>query len=548
MSIKNRIIYSSILLLTLFLIMGIVNWLGNKSVMRKTDISYLLEKEIMHVQGIFRGINEFIIDEGEPLSIELTESHLAGFDKIHNTLLVMIEDPEMHEILTTTIDPQWKLVKDGSVSFMKNNPWISVDDDKAMLEYGQLTTESKKLYKDVDAFSEKTLLDAKATADKIQKTTTTVSIVIMMVMCFILLNLYRSITSPIKSLSSLAEGFSKGDLSMIMDDSRKDEFGILASFFNKATEKLNSMIGNIKELTVILSTNSHKLSDSASQIASNTSEQSGQTSQAASAIEQMNASFIDVAKNSAAVAESSQSANTHAMKGGQVVSETIEGMSKISHSVNESSSTVEALGKRSEQIGEIVKVINDIAGQTNLLALNAAIEAARAGEQGRGFAVVADEVRKLAERTTSATHEIGDMITGIQDDTTKAVESMHAGTKEVEAGVILANQAGEALQEIVSSVQGVSDMVQHIATAAEEQSTTGDVISANVESVANITQQTAESATLSSNAASELNELAQELRNLVSGFQLLHEDTEEKENIPDQEEAVDMSYIQEESY
>jgi methyl-accepting chemotaxis protein len=236
------------------------------------------------------------------------------------------------------------------------------------------------------------------------------------------------------------------------------------------------------------------------------------------------------------------------MKGGQVVSETIEGMSKISHSVNESSSTVEALGKRSEQIGEIVKVINDIAGQTNLLALNAAIEAARAGEQGRGFAVVADEVRKLAERTTSATHEIGDMITGIQDDTTKAVESMHAGTKEVEAGVILANQAGEALQEIVSSVQGVSDMVQHIATAAEEQSTTGDVISANVESVANITQQTAESATLSSNAASELNELAQELRNLVSGFQLLHEDTEEKENIPDQEEAVDMSYIQEESH
>ena len=157
-------------------------------------------------------------------------------------------------------------------------------------------------------------------------------------------------------------------------------------------------------------------------------------------------------------------------------------MIKISEVVKQSAETVQALGKSSDQIGEIVQVIDDIADQTNLLALNAAIEAARAGEQGRGFAVVADEVRKLAERTTKATKEIATMIKQIQKDTNDAVESMQQGTAEVEVGKKLAEKAGSSLQEIIHGAEQVVDIVTQVAAASEEQSSAAEQISKNIES------------------------------------------------------------------
>jgi len=238
-------------------------------------------------------------------------------------------------------------------------------------------------------------------------------------------------------LTVIAKGFSNGDLSNSMNDFRKDEFGILGSLFNIATGKLNDMMQNVRRVTEVISLDSEKLNDSSTQIARNAQEQSEQTTQAATAMEQLSASFLDVAQNTTDAAKSSREAADLASQGGKVVTETIAGMSKIAQSVNQSAQTIEELGVRSEKIGDIIQVINDIASQTNLLALNAAIEAARAGEQGRGFAVVADEVRKLAERTATATHEISDMIKSFQEDIQKAVESMKTGTTEVEVGVDL---------------------------------------------------------------------------------------------------------------
>jgi len=197
------------------------------------------------------------------------------------------------------------------------------------------------------------------------------------------------------------------------------------------------------------------------------------------------------------------------------VSQAIDGMNRISASVMESARTIETLGKSSDEIGEIIAVIYDIADQTNLLALNAAIEAARAGEQGRGFAVVADEVRKLAERTTKATKEIASMIKSIQSDTDGAVKSMSAGTEEVEKGVSLVNQAGGSLDQIVEVVASVTDMIQQIATAAEEQSAAAEEISTNVEAVATITKETATGANQSSVATQELTRLASDLQQMV---------------------------------
>jgi methyl-accepting chemotaxis protein len=447
-----------------------------------------------------------------------------------------MKDPVLKSDLEEKVGPQWIRVRDGAKAFMKNNPWISVEDDTAMLQYGQLTTEAKKLLKEVEVIAQSSQEISRTTARKTKLLVSGVAGVILTIISFVLINLYRSINSPINELTAIAKGFSKGDLSNFINDSRKDEFGVLGSHFNVATGKLNDMMNNVKRVTETISLNSEKLNASSTQIANNAQEQSSQTTQAATAMEELSSSFLDVAQNTTEAAKSSREATELATQGGNVVTEAIEGMNKISSSVNESAQKIEELGTRSVQIGDIIKVINDIASQTNLLALNAAIEAARAGEQGRGFAVVADEVRKLAERTATATNEISEMIQGFQEDIQKAVASMQTGTIEVESGVELSNHAGESLNQIVESARSVTAMVEQIATAVEEQSSTGEVVASNVESVAGLTHQTAENSEASSRTTQELNNLVIELTSLVSEFRLRQdiegttEETEMREN------------------
>jgi methyl-accepting chemotaxis protein len=195
-------------------------------------------------------------------------------------------------------------------------------------------------------------------------------------------------------------------------------------------------------------------------------------------------------------------------------------MRSINDSVSASAASVQELGKRGTQIGEIIAVINDIADQTNLLALNAAIEAARAGEHGRGFAVVADEVRKLADRTTKATEEIGESIQAIQTETGDAVERMNAGTAEVERGVELATGAGESLRRIVAGARDVAGMIRSIAAAAEQQSAASEEVSRNVESISSVTRQSSEGAGQAATAAAELSAKAERLQGLVARFKL----------------------------
>ena len=523
MTIKKRIIFSSAILLVLFVIMGAVGWHGSKAVKSTTSNAYLMEKGSMHLQGIFRGINEFIIDEGEPLSIELTNYHLDGFDAIMTTLKEDLKDPELHSQLTEKIGPLWSIVREGSKSFLKNNPYISVDDDKAMMEYGGIIAQGRGLLQEAETLSKSTQEAAATIAKRTERTDNIAKTIILAMLVVLLISIYRSITTPIKELINIATEFGQGNFNKNMNDNRKDEFGIVASQFNMAIEKLNDILSNIKNITGSLAANSEKVSATASQIADNAKEQSSQTTTVATSMEELNASFEDVARNTSMAADSSKEASELALSGGDVVSKSVSGMDNIANSVQETAKSIGALGKSSEQIGEIIQVINDIASQTNLLALNAAIEAARAGEQGRGFAVVADEVRKLAERTTTATNEIGEMISGFQTEITSAVDSMKSGTSEVEAGVALSRNAGQALKQIMEAAQNVTDMVQQIATAAEEQSSTGMDISSSVESVSTLTQYTAESAQQSSETVNDMSAQVQQLYNLVSEFTLKSE-------------------------
>ncbi|HHL39733.1 MAG TPA: methyl-accepting chemotaxis protein [Deltaproteobacteria bacterium] len=331
----------------------------------------------------------------------------------------------------------------------------------------------------------------------------------------------RVIAKPIDSLVEMATGMSGGDFTVRdVHVLTNYEMGLLSDSLNKMRVNLNDMLRRVKDNSDHLASASNELASTSAQIVKGSEHQSSQTDQMATAMEEMSATVIEVAKNSQLAAESAAEAQEIAVKGGDVVNKAVNGMLAVAETVNRSASTVEALGKSSDQIGAIVAVINDIADQTNLLALNAAIEAARAGEQGRGFAVVADEVRKLAEKTTKATKEIADMIKSIQDDTRGAITSMNKGTQQVEEGVQLANDAGEALRQIVSSIQNVTDLVRQIATAAEEQSATTDEISSNVSAVAAIAKETTSGVHQISEASESLRVVAEELRDIVDTFRL----------------------------
>jgi methyl-accepting chemotaxis protein len=195
-------------------------------------------------------------------------------------------------------------------------------------------------------------------------------------------------------------------------------------------------------------------------------------------------------------------------------------MSRIAERVQGTASTIAGLGTRSDQIGAIIGTIEDIADQTNLLALNAAIEAARAGEQGRGFAVVADEVRALAERTTRATREIGEMIKSIQAETRSAVGEMEAGVRDVQQGTGEASRSGDAIRQILDQIEAVDHQVNQIATAAEEQTATTSEIAANMHQITDVVQQTSRGAHESASAANRLSVLAAELQRVVSRFRI----------------------------
>lgn len=331
----------------------------------------------------------------------------------------------------------------------------------------------------------------------------------------------RSIVNPVLEVVDLAETLASGDLSRDnLDIDSKDEIGSLADALNTMKTNLSGMIGQIQDTSDHISTATTELAATATQIVKGADKQSEQSNQVATSMEEMSATVVEVARNSQDSAENAIQTQTIAKKGSDIVTNAVNGMLQVAETVKVSATTVEALGKSSEQIGQIVGVINDIADQTNLLALNAAIEAARAGEQGRGFAVVADEVRKLAEKTTSATKEIAVMIKAIQDDTGGAISSMHEGTKQVDANVELAKEAGESLSQIVDSVEVVTDMVRQIATSAEEQSATSEEVSANVNGIAEISRETATGVRQVSSATEDLSKIADDLNRLTGAFVL----------------------------
>lgn len=342
------------------------------------------------------------------------------------------------------------------------------------------------------------------------------AIVISCLSVFLTRRLLCSLGTEPDHLAEISERVAEGDLTLQLEAGRSGVY-----------ESMRRMVENLRNIMERVNQNAHAVASSAVVLQS-TAEQTadssqrvvGQATAVATASEEMSATSNDIANNCHMAAESSNRASATAQNGAHIVEGTIDGMGRIADKVRGTAQVVDKLGTRSDQIGEIVATIEDIADQTNLLALNAAIEAARAGEQGRGFAVVADEVRALAERTTKATREIGEMIKAIQTETKQAVSAMEEGVCEVERGTSEAARSGQALTEILGQINVVTEQISQIATAAEEQTATTREISNNIQDISETVHMSARSSQEVSRASSQLSRLSVELQDLVSSFKL----------------------------
>ena len=332
--------------------------------------------------------------------------------------------------------------------------------------------------------------------------------------------LSRQAFQPLSGIVTALEKAAGGDLSVRAEVTGDGEFARLATAFNRMMEDMNkamrqffSVADLVRDSVVMVRATTDTMACAAEEVAI-------QAGSIATASEEMSATSSDIARSCLYAAESAQKATLQTHSGSELVQSSARLMENIAQRVNVSSVTVAGLGDRSDQIGAIVNTIEDIADQTNLLALNAAIEAARAGEQGRGFAVVADEVRALAERTTKATKEIATMIKAIQSETQSAVGSMSEGVAEVTRGTAQANLSGEALEDIHNQINDLTMQISQVATAAEEQTATTHEITSNIQMITDVVNRNVENAHSTTQATGKLAEQVDSLHSLVSHFRL----------------------------
>lgn len=384
-----------------------------------------------------------------------------------------------------------------------------------------------------------------------KKAQTTTSVIVIIAMVFSLVWGYiiaQLIARPLKKVVEMVERVANGDFTQTTDIDRKDEIGLLAKSMNTMVVNLRSMIQGVLDTSKQVAASSEELTASAEETSRATEEitnaiqgiaEGAETSTASleessTGLEEVTLGIQNIAESSNSISESGSLASAHAKAGGEYVEKTVQQIRAISHSVNESGNAIKSLDKRSQEIGEITKVITEIANQTNLLALNAAIEAARAGEHGKGFAVVADEVRKLAEQSQQSSTQISELIKEIQVEMSRSNESIDQVKVDVNEGLDIVGKTEESFKVILNSLESVSLQIDDMAATAEQMSASAQEVSANVtssasmsrdasmnsQSVAASTEEQLASMEEISAASNNLSNMSMHLQELVSKFKL----------------------------
>jgi methyl-accepting chemotaxis protein len=404
--------------------------------------------------------------------------------------------------------------------------------DEMMAQVGVLGKDNKALTEAMDAFDKVIAASFQSQLDAVDAWSVRSRVTGLIMLVFAILScaaawwvVQYKVVVPLRGLAArmqdIAEG--EGDLTQRAVTRGRDEIDEVARWFNVFIERIEQIVRSVVKDAVELDKSAAELARTAQGMASHTERQKEQAGQIAATMSQISSAVEEITKNTQEAAGDARKAEESAHAGGATTRNTVSMIREVLEANQATSTKIEELGRSSDAIGKIVNVINEIAGQTNLLALNASIEAARAGEHGRGFAVVAGEVRRLAERTGSATKEIDQTIRAIQTGTAEAVEAMRSSMTHVESGVTSANSAGESLATIIRGAESVQKMVTQIAAASVEQSYSTQTVNGSVAAIADIIEQTADSARQSVEACDRLSTLASSLAQLVGAFKVREE-------------------------
>ena len=332
--------------------------------------------------------------------------------------------------------------------------------------------------------------------------------------------LVRGINHSLRDMETTISRIENLDFTARADASKKDEMGKMAGMLNRLMEKLQGNLKSIAHGAQTVAGSAANMASTSEQVATASQQQSSAASSMAATVEEMTVSINHVGDRAAEANNISSESGKIAIEGERTIGQTVSDIQEIAETVTSASTSISELESQSKQISAVVAVIKEVAEQTNLLALNAAIEAARAGEQGRGFAVVADEVRKLAERTAASTQEIATTITTMQNTASTAVRGMQAAVEKVEQGVTRANAANESIQKIGAGSRSVVDMVSEITGAIREQGAATNNIAVQVEKIAQMAEESSAAAGESARAARELDRLAEGMQQIVAAYRL----------------------------
>lgn len=470
-------------------------------------------------------------DSKNPAEIK---EHLKTFQRLHK------EFEERQEYWTKELkDGEVKAMMTGDAAKAARNFFSSAEKEFfPALERGDVAAAGSILHKSLTPQynAHRTVIDKIVTLtnagnEKIEKDTVSllktynwvmiaIAVAVLIVSALLSLLVIRSVHRTISACADITNKIAEGDLSVDIKVEGRGSIRLLLESISTMASHLREIVGQVSATTHTLSSEADRLQSASRQIAAESSQIANKARGFTSSIGELAATSSDISTNCRSVASSSACATELASSSTAIVQETINGMQSIASHVRETSEIIDSLGVRSEQIGQIIETISDIADQTNLLALNAAIEAARAGEQGRGFAVVADEVRALAERTTRATREITGMISNIQKETRQAVGCMEEGVKEVESGSNASIRSGQALNSIREEVGEVTVKIDQIATAAEQQTAATAVINEHIGQISDSIRGTAQEATAVEESAAQISSLTVKLDQLVGKFKM----------------------------